>query len=91
MREAGFPEMHLVVDAAGQQVKVFPVDFLHRCCCGYLIRYLFYPPVFDQQIANEPASFIHYRNILYQVILHILDRNRKQLTWCNLLKPLQGI
>jgi hypothetical protein len=83
--------MHLVVDAAGQQVEPFPVYFFHRGRNGNMASDLFYTPVFDQQIAVETAAFVNDGNILYQVILHNLARNCKQFTWCNLLKPLQGM
>src|SRR5882757_7929793 len=60
-------------------MQTFSVDFLNRKGRGNMIAYFFNEAVFYQQITVELTSFINDRNILNQVILHILNRNRNLL------------
>jgi hypothetical protein len=72
MGEARFPEMNLVINDAGQEMKAFAVDFPGGKARLNLPPYFFDPSVFDQHITRKYRSFIDHRYIFYQVILHNL-------------------
>src|ERR1700722_338076 len=60
-------------------MQFFSVDFPDGEWHGNSISYFINTAVFYQQITVELTPFIYNRNILYQVILHILNRNRNHL------------
>ena len=65
--------MHLVVDCAGQQMLALAVYFLGGSSSGDLVTDLFDPAIPDENILRQRLSFVHYSNILYQVIFHNID------------------
>src|SRR5436305_15111023 len=60
-------------------MQVLSIDFFDSQRDRNIVCDFFNPSVLYQEIANELSSLINNRNILYQVILHILTLNHDHL------------
>jgi hypothetical protein len=65
--------VHLVVDCAGQQMFTLTVYFPNGSNTINVVADLFDPAVSDKNILRLRLAFVHYGDILYQVIFHNID------------------
>lgn len=71
MGQAGFPEMHLIIDHTGQKIFSFCIEFLRTYCASdTLFIDLFDTSVTYENIGLEDATFIYHVRISDQPIGH---------------------